>query len=196
MIKADGIFVIALPERKESIIKELCKHGIEHIIFNAVKDDNGIRGLQLSMRNVLSEALKLRLKNVLVIEDDAEVIIENPVSLINKCIAELPFDYDCLQFGANMVSQPGSYSDNLYKVSYTHATHASIYSKKAILHILSILDYQTHLDALIHKYLQPLGNCYCSKQMIFNQKDGYSFIEKRNTRYGSMMKDKFDKIVK
>lgn len=195
MINANAIYVIALPERRYDITRELCKHDIEHLIMPAVKDENGIKGLQLSIEKVFTEAIDWGYKNVMVIEDDAQVVIPSPSALINKCISELPFDYDCLQFGANMVRPPLPYSENLFKVVYTHATHASLYSKKAMLNILSVLDYKTHLDALIHKYLQSAGNCYCSKQMIFNQKDGYSFIEKRETRYGSMMKHKFKQMT-
>lgn len=193
--KVDAIYAIALPERKDDIVSELNKKGIIFEVFNAIKDENGIKGLQLSIKAVFENVLSKGCRNVLIFEDDSEFVVNDPFPIMNKCIDELPFDYDCLQFGVNMVSRPKRYSENLFKVYYSHSTHCILYSKKAMLHILSILDYKTHLDTLIHKYLQPLGNFYCSDKIIVNQKDGYSYIEKRNMKYGTIMKDKFQKMT-
>lgn len=195
MLHANAIIVISLPERKQQIESELRNQFIAYRVFDAIQDENGIKGLQLSIEQVFRHCLNTGSKNALIFEDDAVFEVDNPVRLMNECISELPFDYDCLQFGTNIVSRPKRYSNTLLKVNYTHSTHCVLYSRKAMLHILSILDHKTHLDTLIHKYLQPLGNCYCSSTLIVNQRDGYSFIEKRNMKYGTIMKDKFKKMT-
>lgn len=184
-----------MPERMPQIVAEMFKYSLKYDMVQAVLDDDGIKGLQLSMENVFIDALGKGFKNILVIEDDAVFECDNPVEKINQCISELPSDFECLQLGANLVLPPEPYSENLMKVKYSHSTHAVIYSRSVIWKILGVLDKKTHLDALIYKHIQSRGNCYCSKELIINQRDGFSFIEKRQVKYGSMMRRKYDTMI-
>jgi len=191
MINVDAVYVIALPKRIPSIVAEMAKHDIRYVLINAVEDENGIRGLQLSMENVLCEALGKGYGKIMVVEDDTVFECENVKEKINKCIEELPGVFDCLQLGANLVLPPEPFSENLMKIRYSHSTHCVIYSRAGMWRTLSILDKKTHLDTLIYKHIQSKGRCFCSRELIANQRDGYSFIEKRETKYGSMMKRKY-----
>lgn len=191
MINVDAIYVIALPKRIPEIVAEMMKYDIKFILINATIDDNGIRGLQLSMQEVLFDALGKGFGKMMVVEDDTVFECDNPVEKINQCISELPEVFDCLQLGANLVLPPEPYSDNLMKVKYSHSTHCSIYSRSGMWKVLSILDKKTHLDSLIYKHIQSQGRCFCSKELIANQRDGYSFIEKKEVKYGTMMKKKY-----
>lgn len=193
MINVDQVYIIALPTRIEGIVSEMMKYGIEYTLINAIVDDNGIRGLQLSMEKLLCDALGKGYGKIMVIEDDAVFECESPIEQINQCISELPNVFDILQLGANLVLPPEPYSENLMKVKYSHSTHANIYSRAGMWRVLSLLDKQTHLDALIYKNIQSHGRCYCSKELLVNQRDGYSFIEKKNVNYGTMMKNKYKK---
>ncbi len=192
-INVEAIYVIALQERIPTIVAEMVKYDIEFNLINAVVDDNGIRGLQLSMEKLLCDALGKGYGKIMVVEDDAVFECDNPVEKTNQCISELPDVFDILQLGANLVLPPEPYSENLMKVKYSHSTHANIYSRAGMWRTLSLLDKQTHLDALIYKHIQSQGRCYCSKELIVNQRDGYSFIEKKNVNYGTMMKNKYKK---
>lgn len=182
--------------------------------YPAIKDDNGAEGLKNTMLSLFEYCLDIGYNKVLVFEDDA-VVNEATKEQLQACIDELPLEFDMLKFGANLLSVPEKYSDNLYRSNGTYATHAVLYSKKAMQYICYLLrgeDTQPY-DIILRNNIETQKESYLSKRILINQRKCVSNIFQYNPEkhqmigryydiktgemdWGLFMQDQWDKLTK
>lgn len=210
-------FVVNLPERidrKYQAYEELTlKHGIGFETFPAIKKEDGAKGLKETMKELFTMCFRLGYDTALIFEDDA-VLIDNAKNKLELCISELPADYHLLYLGCNILSKPAKINDNLLQIYGAYATHAIIYSKRAMELILEALNTDTHYayDQILLTAIQKLGKSYCTYPMIANQRKGqsdifvydpklykgmsrYYSVEDNVIDWGLMMEDRFNAMT-
>ncbi len=191
MLSAENTYIISLPERKHDrldlLTAQMDNYNFGYTVKEAVKDENGVKGLLLSMQNIFNGCLNKRLLNAWILEDDAVFI--HP-EFIEKSIVQLPTSYDLFYLGGYMPLTPKSlYSSNLIPVEIMYSTHSIIYSRRGMSVALDVIEdtlskgYCRPYDQLLVNGIQKAGNCYCSFPMIMKQRSGYSDIEKKEVDY-------------
>ena len=96
----DKVYVINLKSREDRLKQcksELDKHGIDYIIFDAIKGSGpvgkirlpGLVGCLLSHVEILKKAASENLNNVFIFEDDVRIINNNYFEL-KECLDNLP----------------------------------------------------------------------------------------------------------
>lgn len=188
----DKIFVVNLKERSDrlSIMDyQMNKQGIEYEVFSAIKDDNGAKGLNLTMAALFKLCLERGYSNVVIFEDDAQFTIPNIPAFIEECFTQLPEDYYCFHLGLNLLSQPERISQNILRIDQAFSSHAVIYSMDAMGYILPIVEMQPDIpyDITLRRSVQPSKRCYASFPMVATQRDDYSNIENKITYWSNIM---------
>ena len=200
-----GIFYINLEhrkDRKDEIESELNKMNLKYERFNAIKKEKGYLGCSLSHLNILKEAKKRNLKNVLILEDDFQFIVDNNTfweqmnNFFNKDI-----DYDVLFISYNIVeSKP--YDDQLLKVLDSQTASGYLVNNKFYDKLIENFEEGYKLlekTDIYHEYacdqywkrLQPTNNWYAFKERLGIQRESYSDIMGGNVKY-----EVFSNIVK
>lgn len=187
----DKVFLINLDSRTDRLEIADChlrEQKIEYERFPAVKDDNGIKGLILTMRKLFTECLQRGYKNIMVLEDDAEMLFP-AVPFLNEIIPQLPNDYDCFHLGLNLLTDPKRIASNILLIDQSYATHAVCYSKAGMEYILPFLmrDEIQPYDILLMKNVQPNKRCYATFPMLCTQRPDYSDIEKKHMDWSRLM---------
>ncbi|MEO7048909.1 MAG: hypothetical protein ABI091_26640 [Ferruginibacter sp.] len=198
------VIIISLPERLNDrliFLKEyLNERNIDFIVVDAIKKDNGAEGLIETMKKVYELCLKSDFENVLILEDDAEFIVDKPLELIEKCMPQLPKDFDLLYLGCNLFqTKVELYTPNLIQVFGAWALQSVIYSRKGIEKCLKAVEERDNdmpLDTLIVEKVQPDGKSFCTYPMIVSQRKGYSDIQKKNTDYSEYLINRFNDRTK
>lgn len=213
----DKTFVINLPdciERRKTVSKELSLHGLSFSIWDAVRNDDGAKGLIETMKQLFEYCIKTGLNNILVLEDDV-VLVNRSLSLLYWSLDKLPEDYHLFYLGGNILFPPEKMTDSLMLIRGMYATHAVIYSAASIQLILKLLKKDIHLayDQILLQNIQNLGKSYCSYPMIANQRKGksdifvynpqlhrgmgrYYNVETEEIDWGLMMDDRFTQMTK
>lgn len=186
------VYVINLPhrvDRRDRISKELESHGIPFTIFEATQDENGIKGLVETMKRLLAHALSKRQANIIVLEDDASMVVSNPVAMLKHIIPQIPTNYHLLYLGLNLIARPIRMSESILKVTDCYSTHAIAYSKAGMEAVLAQLGSVplTPYDQFMRQYIVPQYQSYCTFPMMATQCYGYSDIEKREIDWGKLM---------
>lgn len=209
----DKVYCINLdrrPDRWEKSIKEFEKHNIEAERFTAQdgqllnidfdKPYKGELGGTISHLNVIKEAKRLNLKNVLILEDDVEFIND-----FNKVFKEkynyIPNDWDSLYFGGNHTGGIQKINPFIGKIFRTYAIHA--YAVKNTIYdiIIEYLEYKVEqtlksktklpvsvaADYFIAD-LQPSNNFYAFNPPLAYQKIGYSDLQQTVVNYSFLKK--------
>lgn len=176
----DEVYVISLvdrPERREDITKELHEYGIPHTFFDAIKDENGAKGLIMTMQKLFRQIMNEGQTNVLVLEDDSQFIFP-PVPFLQQLIPQFPTNYHLMYLGLNLLTEPIKVSENVLKIGMAYATHAIAYSRQAIELILPLLHPENLVpyDVFLTQKVQPLGKSYCTYPMFATQRDSVSDI--------------------
>lgn len=196
----EKIFIISLPERLIDrlipLIDYLKSIDMSYWAYQATKNTNGKLGLLLTMEKLLTESMYAEFEQILVLEDDCNFIVDDVKEQIEKCLLQLPKDFDCLYLGVNLFQKNVElYSENLIKLESGYATHAIIYSKKGIRKVLEAIRSkklnQWALDEIMVKLIQPQGSCFAAYPMVVTQSNGYSDIEKKEIKYDRFLTDRF-----
>lgn len=187
----DKVFLINLESRPDRLKEADChlkEQGIEYERFPAIADDNGIKGLILSMAALFKVCLERGYNNVMILEDDAEMLFP-AVPFLNEIIQQLPNDYHCFHLGLNLLTRPKKVSNNILQINTSYATHAVCYSKAGMELILPMLlrEEFTAYDILLMKEVQIYGKCYATFPMLCTQRTNYSNIEKKVTDWRTLM---------
>lgn len=188
----DNIYILNLKGREDRrllMAEEMCKYEIEkYEFFEATRDDNGIRGLLLSMKRLFEDAIEKKYEHILILEDDNFFLL-HPVLFLREVLPQLPKDYLLFFLGLNLLSQPKRISQNILKVSQSYSTHAIAYSREAMKMILPLLLQEPirPYDILIRDELQPSQRTYCTMPMLSTQRPGVSDIEKGFIDWGKLM---------
>lgn len=188
----DRIYILNLAEREDRrllMAEEMCKYEIDNYeFFEATKDENGIKGLLISMKRIFEHAISRGLDNILVLEDD-NLFLLNPKLFLKAVIPQLPKTYHLFFLGLNLLAQPTRISDNILKVSQSYSTHAVTYSLAAMRMILPLLlkDPIRPYDILLRDEIQIQNESYCTLPMLSTQRPGVSDIEKGFIDWGKLM---------
>jgi glycosyl transferase family 25 len=162
--------------------------------YNAIKNEKGYLGCSLSHLNILKEAKKRNLKNVLIFEDDFKFIIskskfwEKMNNFFNKNI-----DYDVLLISQN-INDSKSYDNELFKVLDSQTTAGYLVNNKFYNKLIENFEegynlleqtdiYNKYAIDQYWKILQPNNNWFAFKEKIGMQRESYSDIEDVNVKY-------------
>lgn len=187
-IVIDGMYYINLRHRTDRMVsmeRQSMKLKLDLIKQEAIYDYvNGADGLNKTICQMFAFFKLLEFSNVLIFEDDV-IFDEKFKEKMQTCIDELPDDYDLLYFGLNPLAPLEEYSVNLLKVKMAYAAHAVLYSGKAFRKILDIVRENIGVtklayDEILAIYIQPMGNCYCSKEVLCKQSISKSDIFQYN----------------
>lgn len=197
----DEVYVINLKERLDRRIvieMELNSFGIPFTIFEATKDDNGVKGLVETMKRLMQEILDKRYQNVLVLEDDCSFLVPQPVEFLKQCIPQLPKNYQLFHLGLNLLSRPIRMSENILKIVDCYSTHAICYSRNGAEFVserLMSVPVQPY-DQFVRSEILPCAASYCTYPMLATQREGYSDIEKSYPKWGHLMAMTYSMMTK
>ena len=192
-----GVFYINLEhrkDRKKQIESELNKMNLNYERYNAIKKEKGYLGCSLSHLNILKEAKRRNLKNVLIFEDDFQFIVDKSKfwEKMNKFFND-NIDYDILLIGYN-INSSNSYNNELSKVLDSQTTSAYLVNNKFYDRLIEnftegykLLEqtdiYNKYAIDQYWKKLQPMNNWLAFKEKIGIQRESYSDIEGNNVKY-------------
>lgn len=197
----DEVYVINLPFRTDRLAEmeeELSRHGIAYTVFEATHDDNGVKGLVETMKRLLGIIISKKQKNVIILEDDAQFLVKNPVAFLHEVLPQLPKNYHLFYLGLNLIAPPKRISENIMKVTDCYSTHAIAYSHEGAriayerLNAVPVMPY----DIFIRQEVLPLGQSYCTIPMMATQRLSYSDIEKNIPKWGDLMSMTFNMHTK
>lgn len=195
-------YCINLPERPEKWQKaayEFRKLPFNVLKFNATKTSPGWEGCRKSHLGVLEHA-RINYPNqiIAVFEDDVQWNVSNPWHEIEKCMYDLPKDWDMLYLGATLQQDLIPYTRNLYRLKKGWTTHAMIMNPANGLfeYILENNGGGRKIDVFYADVIQEKFKCFISNPMIAIQRDGYSDILNKPVNNGAIIKDYYKKHAK
>lgn len=193
-------------DRWESCLEEFKKHDLIVERFSAVDGnsenynlgypyDNELAGA-ISHLNVIKEAKKINLKNVLILEDDVK-FSENINDLFSEYIKQLPEDWDGINFGGNHIGGLLPISPNMTKMRRSYALHAYGLHNKSYDYAIQYMENKinnviTNGKSVIRQSvaadffmadLHSILNFYCFRPHIAWQKEDYSDIQRTKVNY-------------
>lgn len=175
----DKIYLINLAKRKdrlESATKQLNQYGIPFERVEAIENENGAEGLRLTMIKIFKEAIKKKYKQILVLEDDIDIIDSNINEVMGNVVNEIPEDFDIVYLGCQLCAVPiARFSQTLLNVKHAYATHAAIYSLKAMKAMIAG-KITAPVDNFMVRTLQNEGNTYATFPILISQVVGKSDI--------------------
>lgn len=178
-------------DRWTRVCEQFANHGLNVERFNAIdgreiKRPYSIRpgnaGCNLSHFLIIETAHMMGLEAIMVFEDDA-VLAENFVERMNKCLADLPKNWDMLMLGGTHKEMPTPVTDNIWKVNKAFTTHG---------YIMRSTVYEIYLDRLkamdmpldeMQTEIQKICNVYVTNPPMAWQEAGFSDIEGRDMNY-------------
>lgn len=180
--KIGRIVCLNLPHREDRLLaftEMMEKYQIPFERINAIHDkEQGARGLRDTMINLFTEEIEKKTEHILVFEDDAEIIIQEPMfhGAMTKVMQQLPENYHMVFLGCQITSNGCRWvSPNLIQVVKAFSTHAVLYSLQGMKEILARgLGYP--IDNWYVDNLQALGHSYCTYPFLVSQRDGFSDI--------------------
>ena len=194
-------------DRKENVIKELYKIGIDRpICFKAVELENGAVGCSISHLKCIEIAKKNNYDYVFICEDDIE--FTDPKFFLNQLEIFINSDinWDVILVAGNNMLPYTPVNDVCIKVMNCQTTTGYIvknnYYDKLIQNfksgIQNLLKQPTNNEFKIDKYwfrLQREDNWYLIIPLTVVQKEDYSDIEKKVTNFKRYMLD-YNKVYK
>lgn len=181
--------VIHLKERKDR--EELYKYELgrffdDYEVFDAIKINPGYIGISESFKELIRQ--NINEDQILVFEDDVKFTSNKSIDFLNKCIKDLPEDWDIL-LGGSYHFDSVSKTDNLIKVGDFSSGHCMLINKKAYNHFLN---HNTKEHKYLDRYLGALShqktiNVYLCDPMISIQYPGYSDNVNKQVDYSNML---------
>jgi GR25 family glycosyltransferase involved in LPS biosynthesis len=167
-------YVINLDKRADRwiVVREhLAELGFKVTRFTAI--EGGWRGCRDSHLGVM-ELCKDE-DRFLIFEDD--VLFLEDVNYINTAMMQLPPFWDCLFLGASPQEPQERYLDNLFRISNSKCTHATIWHNRengAIEYILSHKEDILKIDDYLSEIIFPNFNCFLIYPLLVTQRQTQS----------------------
>lgn len=114
------------------------------------------------------------------LEDDFQ-LCENFDSELEKCMAELPENFNALWLGGRVIGKTQDYSDNLLKINSTTGTYGYIIHQRFIDKVLSALAKENKLAD--YAMSSVFENVYRSKKNLIRHRPGFSIIKGKEVTY-------------
>lgn len=198
--RIDQVMVINLPEAKErydEYIRDFSDMGFKDINrVEAIRPNggrtpkDGYLGNRLSHIKCIKIARDLNLSNVLVCEDDARFDrkkIEEINSIIDDFVSFLDSDIDWshLYFGAGHKDPPKDTKFNhIKKMVKAWSVHCYLVNSKYFDTIIDNMEkVNISIDKAYHYQYQTKDICYSLHPRLVYQKEGYSYITKKEEDY-------------
>ena len=199
--KIGRIVCLNLLHREDRLLDftmQMEKYEIPFERVNAIHDkEQPARGLRDSMKEIFADAIGKGLNNVLVFEDDAEIIIQEPMfhGAMTKVMAQLPENYHMVFLGCQITSNGCKWhSTNLIRVQKAFSTHAVIYSLQGMREIMA-RDFGFPIDNWYVEALQAMGHSYCTYPFLVSQRDGVSDIGGNFISWKPFLEQRFSQKV-
>jgi hypothetical protein len=151
--------------------------------FHTVKlHKNPKRGCLESHLNIIKDAIKNGLKQILILEDDAKFI--KPL----KSLPIPPNNWDMLYLGGTVKSIYEKSNSPWVKMSCwtTHAYILNLENVSMVNDILAMESFGGEVDSYYIKFIHSKYNAYMVNPMMVIQREGYSDIEKTVVNYDFM----------
>lgn len=190
-----------MTDRLIPLIDHLEQLEFDYSVFKATKMNDGKLGLIVTVSDLFRQLLEdTSWEYKFIAEDDMRFIIDNPKVIIEKCLMQLPDEWDMLYLGCNLW-QPliHKHSQNLIQVSDVYALHSVIYSRAGMKKVLDSINEMVNiipLDVLIKEKVLPDGKSYCSLPMLTKQIESYSNIENRIVNWEKVLQNRFNERTK
>lgn len=210
----DKIYCINLDRRTdrwEECQKIFSKFNLEVERFSAIDGnkenynlgypyDNELAGA-ISHTKVIELAMELKLKNILILEDDVD-FIQDLEGLFTKFINKIPEDWEGILFGGNHVGGGIQINENLIKVNRSYALHCYGLNSKVFKETIDYMNsrIQNVIDNgseviknsvaadFFMADLHRINNWYCFRPHLAWQRTGYSDIQKNIMNYDFLRK--------
>lgn len=218
-ITFDNIYCLNLESRKDRWGE--CLSNFEKYEINKVEkflafdppDSYGLTGKRkgqfgcsYSFCNIFQDIKDKGYNSVLLLEDDFNFSLEKEdlFECLNKCLDELPENWDMFYLGANVMDEIHrvplqNYSNNLLRLFSAYTLHSVAISKKAIEKITSeinwrenILNNYENMDVFLAKDFQIKNNCFISKHILATQRPDFSSIEGTFYNYQELIAKRFN----
>lgn len=189
-------------DRKEHVENQLLSIGLKGERFNAIKMENGAIGCSMSHLKLLQEAVKNNLPHVLIVEDDI-TFLEPEVfkTQINKFFELHQNNWDVVLLAGNNMPPYETIDETCIKVSRCQTTTGYLVNghyikvlmqniKMGLTNLLNNPD--DKVNFAIDKFwfiLQKLSRWYLIIPLTVIQREDYSDIEKKVTKYEHLMTD-------
>lgn len=210
----DKIYCINLDRRQdrwEECEKLFTKHGLVVERFSAVDGndtpyslgypyDNELAGA-ISHTRVIEKAKELKLKNVLILEDDVD-FIDNLQELFNEYWNQIPINWDGILFGGNHIGGGSTVGPNILRVNRSYALHCYGLNAKVFNETIDYMNsrIQNVIDngkdvikqSVAADYfmadLHRINSWFCFRPHLAWQRTGYSDIQKNIMDYDFLRK--------
>lgn len=196
-----NIALINLKKREDRLqlsTKILDEFGVNYEVWEATDNpEYPCRGLVDSMQRYFRKVLNTGGDKCLIFEDDIKPLVDAETfnDTINKCLEQLPTDWDLFYLGGNVSGMQSFYSENLLPARIIYATHATAYSKKAMDFICS-KEINEPVDNFIVRHFQPNCKMFISYPMIFSQIPNFSDIGKAYTDWSKFLETRYNEAIK
>lgn len=198
----DFVAIINLKKREDrlaSSTKILDDFGVRYEVWEATDNtEYPCRGLVDSMQRYFRKVLDEGGDKCLLFEDDILALVDAQVfnETMDKCIEQLPTDWDLFYLGGNCASGLQKfYSPNLLPVKMIYATHATAYSKKAMEFIVNKTINEPVDNCLVRDF-QPHKKIFITYPMLFTQSANYSDIGKAYTDWSRFLETRYNAEIK
>lgn len=220
---ADKVYILNLdsrPDRWENCLKNIEEYQIDNFerfpgtqvnVEGVSPKRNGQIGCAISFASMIDKSLENDYESVVFLEDDFEFVYgpEETKEKVDKCLVELPTDWDMFYLGANVMDEIlpiplQEYSDNLFKVNSAYALHVAALSKKGLNGIRdSFKHFSKHwhwmltsayenMDVFLAQTFQRQNKCFIPKELLALQTPDFSSIEGTFFDYQKQMLDRFE----
>lgn len=182
-------------DRWENAQKEFSKVGILDRVkrFSAIKLDDGRIGLIKSNLEIIKNAKKNNLENVLIFEDDVRFVSDDTLKILDLAIKQtkqLKINWQLFYLGANTHTKLIKIAPNLISLNNAFATHSLAYHKsiynKYIDYAENIKQIKKHTDILDVWMASEIQSKYVAlmvNPLLTTQMNSYSDIEGRVVNY-------------
>lgn len=193
------VVILNLPERADRLDRiesMLYEYGIECIVWEATKHDDGRIGLVQTMKDVFTWSLKKGYDRLFIMEDDCDIIVSPHEfhNTMNACVDDLnDINWDLFYAGIqHPVLFDNWYSPNLLRVNKGYSTHSVGYSKRAMEFVIDS-HIQEPIDNFLVNNFQKYNTSFCSYPLLCSQVAGYSNIGNDYIDWGQFIKPIFEK---
>lgn len=139
-------------------------------------------GCNLSHMLIMTAAKHMGLPAIMVFEDDP-VLREHFIEGMDRCLADLPADWELVMLAGTHREKPEPVTENIYRVKRSLCSHAYIMRESAYDYFLDgLLQFNGPLDGLFVEF-QKKGTTYVTNPPMTWQLAGHSDIEGRVMRY-------------
>ena len=164
-------------EKKEFMLKQAKDYNLDINFFEAVAfPNNPVRGCLLSHLEIIKQAKKENLTNILILEDDCKFLKVGT-------LPNVPDNWDMLYLGGNVDAIYDNTNPDWVKgeiwTTHSYAISNSIFD----ILITGLEKYDEEVDKFYKRNIHTKYNCYILKDFFTTQKIGYSDIEKRPINY-------------